>query len=83
MIRTVPYMTRSDGVELVLTYSDAGFNIRQIETGIIYEEAVDVVPLRYTYEETDIPIEPIEDPEETEASAQEVLNILLGGESDD
>lgn len=26
--------------------------IRQIETGAIYEDAVDVLPCRYTYEET-------------------------------
>ena len=38
-------------------YSDAGFKIRQIETGIIYDDAVDIVPCPYTYEETDKPIE--------------------------
>lgn len=37
-------------------YSDSGFKVKQIETGIIYDEANDVVPCRYTYEETDIPI---------------------------
>lgn len=36
--------------------SDAGMMIRQIETGILYEDAVDVQPCRYTYEETDVPI---------------------------
>lgn len=38
-------------------YSDEGFKIRQVETGIIYEDAVDVLPCKYTYEETDEPIE--------------------------
>lgn len=38
-------------------YSDENFKIRQVETGIIYDDAVDVIPCRYTYEETDIPIE--------------------------
>lgn len=38
-------------------YSDAGMMIRQIETDHLYEDAVDRVPCRYTYEETDIPIE--------------------------
>lgn len=38
-------------------YSDAGVKIRQVETGVIYEDAVDVLPCRYTYTETDIPIE--------------------------
>ena len=42
--------------ELVRHYSDEGLMILQVETGIEYEEAVDVVPCRYTYEETSIPI---------------------------
>lgn len=37
-------------------YSDSGFKIKQVETGILYEEANDVVPCRYTYEETNEPI---------------------------
>ena len=37
------------------TYSNKGVKIKQIETGIIYDEAVDTLPCRYTYEETDIP----------------------------
>ena len=37
-------------------YSDSGFKIRQIETGFLYDEANDIVPCRYTYEESDIPI---------------------------
>lgn len=41
-------------------YSDKNVKLRQIETGNIYEDAVDVIPCRYTYEETYIPIEPIE-----------------------
>lgn len=58
-------------------YSDAGFKIRQVETGIVYDDAVDVVPCRYTYEETD---EPIEDNAE-EVTAQEALDIILGNEN--
>lgn len=42
---------------LVRTYSDLGMKIRQIETGDIYDDAVDVAPCRFTYEETDEPIE--------------------------
>lgn len=41
-------------------YSDRGVKIRQVETGIIYEDAVDIVPCPYTYEETDDPIEEAE-----------------------
>lgn len=43
--------------ERIHHWSDAGLKIRQIETGILYEDAVDNVPCRYTYEETDEPIE--------------------------
>lgn len=43
--------------KFVHTYSDAGMKIRQIETGNVYDEAWDVKPVRYTYEETDEPIE--------------------------
>lgn len=41
-------------------YSDAGMMIRQIETGILYEDAVDNAPCKYTYEETDEPIPKVE-----------------------
>lgn len=37
------------------TASDT-YMIRQIETGNQYQEAVDILPCAYTYEETDIPI---------------------------
>ena len=49
----------------VRRYSDAGMCIRQVETGIVYEDAVDTVPCRYTYVETDIPL-PVYEPEEPE-----------------
>lgn len=57
MIVTEEYATREDGVLLVRTYSDAGFKILQRETGDLYIDAVDVSPLRYTYQETNISIE--------------------------
>jgi len=37
-------------------YSDVGMMIRQIETGRLYEDAVDRIPCKWTYEETDVPI---------------------------
>lgn len=43
--------------ERVLHFSDIGMKIKQIETGVVYENAIDVVPCRYTYEETNEPIE--------------------------
>lgn len=51
------YKTREDGVKLYRTYSDENYKIRQIETGIIYDEAIDVENIEYTYEETEEKIE--------------------------
>lgn len=55
-------------------YSDQGVKIRQTETDTLWDDAVNAIPCRFTYEETDIPVDPIEiDPEEA-------MNILLGRE---
>lgn len=58
------YKTREDGVKLYRTYSDENYKIRQIETGIIYDEAIDVENAEYTYEETNEKIETSEEMEE-------------------
>ena len=69
---------------LILRYSDSGFMIRQIETGDMYAEAVDLVTSTIHYEETDIPIEQEEEQEETpeedpiEKEYAEAGKILLG-----
>lgn len=52
------YMTRKDGVRLFRTYSDKDVKVKQSETGAVYDEAVDVETSKYTYTETDIPVEP-------------------------
>lgn len=44
-------------------YSDKQVKLLQVETGNLYEDAVDVIPCIYTYEETE---EPIEQQEELE-----------------
>lgn len=44
-------------------YSDQQLKIRQVETGRIYDDAVDRYPCKYTYTETDEPIEPVEEGE--------------------
>lgn len=68
-------MIRTENTEdgRVRHYSDSDFMIRQVETGALYEEAVDYIPCVYTYEETSVLI----DSEEIEP--EEVLNILMGG----
>ena len=42
----------NDGT-LIKHYSDAGFMLLQVETGIKYSGPIDVYPCGYTYEETD------------------------------
>ena len=54
-------------------YSDADMMIRQIETGIVYEDAVDRTPLLYSYEETDTPIATEEATVEDKAEAYDIL----------
>ena len=49
--------TREDGVNLYRHYSDKGVMLRQIETGILYGEPIDIEDAPFTYEETDEPIE--------------------------
>jgi hypothetical protein len=58
------FRTREDGVNLYRTYSDADMKIRKVGTDEVYDEAIDIEGAPYTYEETDIPIEVVE--EETE-----------------
>lgn len=62
----------SDG-RRVRHYSDAGVKIRQVDTGIVYDDAVDNYPTAHMYEETDIQLA------EEEATPEEILNIILGG----
>ena len=64
-------MTREDGVSLYKTYSDKGFNIKQIETGFVYGEAVDVEGALYTYEELETNIE-----NNDEISADEFMALV-------
>lgn len=71
MIVKEEYKTRTDGVKLFRIYSDEGKQIIQNETGIVYEEAIDVENAPYTYTESD---------EDKELTAEEALNIILGGE---
>ena len=49
-------LTRDDGATLVRRYSDAGYKIRQEQTGALYSEAVDVESAPYPYTETDQPV---------------------------
>lgn len=55
MIVIEHYKTREDGVELLRTYSDAGFMVER--EGVRYSEAIDPADLGRQYTETDEPIE--------------------------
>ena len=65
MIKTEFFMKRSDDVILVKTYSTENKYIKQVETGLEYDEAIDIgekvgenyKPTKYTYKETDKEIE--------------------------
>lgn len=47
------FKTRNDGVRLYRTYSDENYMIKQVETGVVYDEAIDVEGAPYTYIETE------------------------------
>jgi hypothetical protein len=68
------YRVREDGVTLYRTYSDSDHYIKQIETGVVYSEAIDVESAPYTYEETEEKIEReyIEDEEGLITNIEEV-----------
>ena len=50
------YVELADGTKLYRTYSDAGKQIIQNETGVIFDDAVDVEGAAYTYSEIDTDI---------------------------
>ena len=55
-------------------YSDQNVKLCQIETERLWNDAIDKTPCQFTYEETNIPID------EDELEAEELLQILMGGE---
>lgn len=61
MIRKEFYLTREDGVNLYRTYSDEGYKIKQVQTGAIYDEAIDIENTKYTYIETEEKIEAVKE----------------------
>lgn len=50
------FVELADGTKLYRTYSDANKQIIQNETGILFDDAVDVEGATYTYSETDTEI---------------------------
>lgn len=56
-------------------YSDKGVKLLQVETNNLYNDAVDVVPCRFTYEESE---ELIDD---STMDPQEALDMIFGGQN--
>lgn len=57
MIRKEFYKKRNDGKSLYKSYSDKNLKIKQVDTGIVFDEAIDLEESIYTYEETEQIIE--------------------------
>ena len=81
MIKSELCMTRSDGVNLYRSYSDADMMIQKDGTEEIYSAAIDVENSGFTYTETDIPIEG----ETGDLTVNDTLGMLneLGVDTDD
>ena len=77
IIKQSPYIDEYGNVRenLEKRYSDEGKLILQVETGQKYDAAIDVIPCRYTYAETDEPIDPVES---TDAEYVQAAKIMLG-----
>ena len=74
------YKKRSDGINLYRTYSDNNLMIRQVETGDVYAEAIDVENAAYTYEETGISIDADELTDMRLSAVERSINIITGQE---
>ena len=80
MIQREFYKKRSDGINLYRTYSDSKLMIRQVETGNVYAEAIDVESAAYTYEETDMSIDADELTDMRLSAVERSINIITGQE---
>ena len=74
------YKKRSDGINLYRTYSDSKLMIRQVETGDVYTEAIDVENAAYTYEETGMSIDADELTDMRLSAVERSINIITGQE---
>lgn len=74
------YKKRSDGINLYRTYSDSKLMIKQVETGNVYAEAIDIENAAYTYEETDISIDTDELIDMRLSAVERSINIITGQE---
>ena len=80
MIQREFYTQRKDGINLYRTYSDSNLMIKQVETGNVYTEAIDVENAAYTYEETGMPIDADELTDMRLSAVERSINIITGQE---
>lgn len=60
--------------KFVKHHSNEGMKLKQVETGLVYDEAIDLIPCQYTYEETGIRVEQNE--LEDTISALNILGVV-------
>lgn len=65
-----------EGGTLVHHFSAKENKILQVETGILYDDAIDGVPCPYTYQETNIPIAELEEEEDFALAGKILLGVL-------
>ena len=80
MIQREFYTQRKDGINLYRTYSDSNLMIKQVETGNVYTEAIDVENAAYTYEETGMSIDVDELTDMRLSAVERSINIITGQE---
>ena len=60
-------LVKEETGKFIHTYSDAGMMIKQLDTGILYVDAMDLKEYAHEYEETDQPIATEDEPTDGEA----------------
>lgn len=66
---------------LIKHYSDEGWMLQQVETGVMYADPVDIYPCPFTYVETDVKVETEEGEEEQNPEQKEkalAYDIITG-----
>lgn len=64
------------------TYSNSNYKIRQLETGHIYNSAIDKNPIAYTYEETILKRTDLSDINNF-VNYEQIIDILTGQEGEE
>lgn len=94
-VQAKEYIVRPDGVTLYRfavpnikdeetgEWAEPKFMVKQDQTGLLYDAAIDVEGKGYTYTETDIPVEEQEPTEDDQAQKAAAFDYLTGRSSDE